>query len=168
MTARTAKKAKVPKNKPLPKKKAAPPSSGGAGDAALVAVAGASRGRSNFLCKKVQEIESIEEKKRQLGKQINGLYAEIKGNGFAVKAVRSVVALRRMDKEERAHHEENVAIVKEALGEQLTLWDKAASGETREPVEAEDDAAEASCVPDPEAIAMKRASVSSIEQKPLH
>lgn len=174
---------KVPQNKPLPlaeklkKQGKANTGSGGAGDAALTALAGHNaRGRSQFLIGKVQTIEAIESQKRQLTKQINQLYADIKQNGFSVTATRRVVNLRRLDKEERAHLEENIAIVKEALGEQLTLWDRAAMGETREDPDAkfpavagaageeEDDGPKVvrANVPDPEQVALERAAASSI------
>lgn len=167
---------KVIKSKPLPKKKK-PDGSGGAGDAALSALAGHnSRGRSQFLIGNVRDIEILEEKRRALNKQINGIYAAIKHNGFSVQATRRVVALRRLDKEEREHLEENIAIVKEALGEQLTLWDRAAMGETREApdahfdevceeapaVQAEGPKVVRGHIPDPETVALSRAAASSI------
>lgn len=159
----------VPKNKPLPKKAAS--GAGAAGNAALTAIAGASRGRSKVLCDNVVAIEQLERKKQELNQVIKAHKLTIKQNGFAIQAVNAVLRLRRMDQQERGHFEENVAIVKEGLGEQLTLWDKAAMGETREAPD--DDEVEAEpvkrAVPrDPEAVARERAASSSLESSGVH
>lgn len=165
----------TPKSKPLPKIKKTE-GSGGAGAAALTALAGHnSRGRSQFLIGNVRDIEALEEKRRQLNKQINGIYAAIKQNGFSVQATRRVVGLRRLDKEERSHLEENIAIVKEALGEQLTLWDRAALGETEkvdspdfsevgEDVPVEGPKVIRAEAPDPEAVALSRAAAADVSE----
>lgn len=161
----TTKKAKVPKNKPLPKKKA-DPGTGGAGKAALAAIATTSRGRSKVLCDSVKEIMELRRKKRELSLVERGVNAKIKGAGFSMVAVRHCIKLLEMEPDDRANLEENIAIAKEGLGMQLSLFDKQAMGE--EPTEAELDAKSEARAdsPDPEAIAMQRASASSIE--PVH
>lgn len=145
-----------PKKRPLPTNKA--------GDKALIALAqtGHNRGTSQFLIGRVAEIEKLEDQRRSLNKAINGIYAECKQNGFSVKATRYVVGLRRLDKEERAHHEENIAIVKECLGEQLTMWDRNAIGRNDE---------EKPVTAPPEEVARQKAAVAGLkptEETPLH
>lgn len=49
----------------------------------------------------VNRIERIEEEKRGLSKDLAQLYAEAKGAGFDVKALRNIIALRRMKTAER-------------------------------------------------------------------
>lgn len=54
----------------------------------------------------VERIERLEEEKKGLADDIRDVYAEAKGNGYEVKALRRVVRLRRMDASQKAAHEE--------------------------------------------------------------
>jgi len=71
-----------------------------------------------------------------------------------------------MDKDEGAHVEENIASVKEGLGEQPTLWDREAMGEEKSEAQLDAEEHERIEAPDPEQVALKRAAASSIEVAP--
>ena len=64
----------------------------------------------------VERIERLEEEKKTISDDIRDVYAEAKGNGFDVKALRSVVRLRRMDANERQEHETILETYLQALG----------------------------------------------------
>ena len=64
----------------------------------------------------VERIEKLEEEKKALAEDVRELYAEAKGVGFDVKALRTVVRLRMQDSEERKEHEALVDLYRDALG----------------------------------------------------
>ncbi len=64
----------------------------------------------------VERIEKLEEEKKALSEDIREVYAEAKGVGFDVKALRTVVRLRMQDGEERKEHEALVDLYRDALG----------------------------------------------------
>jgi uncharacterized protein (UPF0335 family) len=64
----------------------------------------------------VERIEKLEEEKKALSEDIREVYAEAKGVGFDVKALRTVVRLRMQDGEERKEHEALVELYRDALG----------------------------------------------------
>jgi uncharacterized protein (UPF0335 family) len=64
----------------------------------------------------VERIERLEEEKKALSDDIRDVYAEAKGNGFDVKALRQVVKLRKQDKDERAEQEAILDTYLQALG----------------------------------------------------
>lgn len=64
----------------------------------------------------VERIERLEEEKKATADDIRDVYAEAKGNGYDVKALREVVRLRRQDAQKRAEHEAIVETYKHALG----------------------------------------------------
>lgn len=64
----------------------------------------------------VERIEKLEEEKKAISEDIREVYAEAKGDGFDVKALRSVVRLYRQDTEERREHEALVDLYRDALG----------------------------------------------------
>ena len=64
----------------------------------------------------VERIERLEEEKKALSDDIRDVYAEAKGNGFDVKALRQVVKLRKQDKDERAEQEAILETYLQALG----------------------------------------------------
>jgi len=59
----------------------------------------------------VERIERLEEEKRSTADDIKEVYAEAKGNGFEVKALRRIVRLRRMDQSQKAAYNEVESIV---------------------------------------------------------
>lgn len=64
----------------------------------------------------VERIEKLEEEKRAVADDIKDVYAEAKGAGFDVKILRKIVALRRMDRNERREEEEILDLYLTALG----------------------------------------------------
>jgi len=53
----------------------------------------------------VERIERLEEEKKAIADDVRDVYAEAKGNGFDVKALRTVVRLRKQDVNERKEQE---------------------------------------------------------------
>jgi uncharacterized protein (UPF0335 family) len=64
----------------------------------------------------VERIEHLEEEKKAISDDIRDVYAEAKGNGYDVKALRNVVRLRKQDKNERAEQEAILETYMHALG----------------------------------------------------
>ncbi|MBF0252020.1 MAG: DUF2312 domain-containing protein [Alphaproteobacteria bacterium] len=64
----------------------------------------------------VERVERLEEEKAALMADIREVYAEAKGTGFDVKALRQVVRLRKMDVSERQEREAILDLYKAALG----------------------------------------------------
>ena len=64
----------------------------------------------------VERIERLEEEKKTISDDIRDVYAEAKGNGFDVKALRQVVRLRKMDANQRQEHETILETYLQALG----------------------------------------------------
>ena len=64
----------------------------------------------------VARIERLEEEKAALAADLREVYAEAKGNGFDVKALRTIVRLRKEDADERREHETIVETYMHALG----------------------------------------------------
>jgi uncharacterized protein (UPF0335 family) len=64
----------------------------------------------------VERIEHLEEEKKAIADDIKDVYAEAKGNGFDVKALRKIIRLRKQDKNERAEEEAVLETYMHALG----------------------------------------------------
>lgn len=64
----------------------------------------------------IERIERLEEEKKAISSDIRDVYAEAKGNGYDVTALRTVVRLRKQDKHERAEQEALVETYLHALG----------------------------------------------------
>jgi uncharacterized protein (UPF0335 family) len=64
----------------------------------------------------VERIEAIEADKKELSDDIRGMYVEAKGNGFDVKALRTVVRMRKMDASKRAEQDAVLDTYMLALG----------------------------------------------------
>jgi len=64
----------------------------------------------------VERIERLEEEKATIASDIKDVYAEAKGNGFDVKALREIVRLRKQDPGERAEAETILETYMQALG----------------------------------------------------
>lgn len=64
----------------------------------------------------VERIERLEEEKKTIADDIRDVYAEAKGNGFDVKALREIVKIRKQDANERAEHETILETYMLALG----------------------------------------------------
>lgn len=66
----------------------------------------------------VERIERLEEEKAALSGDIKDVYAEAKGNGFDIKALRKIVAIRRRDYAERKEEAAILDLYMQALGMQ--------------------------------------------------
>ena len=64
----------------------------------------------------VERIERLEEEKKAIADDVRDVYAEAKGNGFDVKALRTVVRLRKQDVNERKEQEALIETYMHALG----------------------------------------------------
>ena len=64
----------------------------------------------------VERVEKMEEEKKAISDDIRDIYAEAKGNGFDVKALRAIVRLRKQDPAERQEHAAILDTYKHALG----------------------------------------------------
>lgn len=64
----------------------------------------------------VERIERVEQDQADLATDKREIYAEAKGSGFDVKALRQVVKLRKMDKDERAENDAILSVYLTALG----------------------------------------------------
>jgi uncharacterized protein (UPF0335 family) len=64
----------------------------------------------------VERIERLEEEKKAVSAQIKEVYDEAKGNGFDVKTLRKVVAIRKKKPEERSEEEAMLDLYLHALG----------------------------------------------------
>jgi uncharacterized protein (UPF0335 family) len=64
----------------------------------------------------VERIERLEEEKKAIADDIRDVYAEAKGTGFDVKALRTVVRLRKQDVAERREQEAILETYLHALG----------------------------------------------------
>jgi uncharacterized protein (UPF0335 family) len=64
----------------------------------------------------IERIERLEEEKKATADDIRDVYAEAKGNGFDVKALRTIVRLRKLDTDERREQQEVLDTYLHALG----------------------------------------------------
>ncbi len=53
----------------------------------------------------IERVERLEEEKKEVMEQIKEVYGEAKANGFDVKILRKIVALRRKSPDERSEEE---------------------------------------------------------------
>ena len=74
----------------------------------------------------VEQIERLEEEKKQTASDIRDKYLEAKAVGFDVKVLRQVVRLRKKSQEERQEEESVLEVYLHALG---MLNDNRAAGE---------------------------------------
>lgn len=71
---------------------------------------------ANQLKAVVERIERLEEEKKAIADDIRDVYAEAKGNGYDLKALRTIIRLRKQDKTERQEHEAILETYMHALG----------------------------------------------------
>lgn len=64
----------------------------------------------------IERIERLEEEKKTIADDIKEVFAEAKGTGFDVKAIRVIIRLRKKDQAERAEEEAIIDLYKAALG----------------------------------------------------
>lgn len=64
----------------------------------------------------IEHIERLEEEKKTLSDDIKDIYAEAKGSGYDVKALRTIVRLRKQDANERSEQETILETYMHAMG----------------------------------------------------
>lgn len=64
----------------------------------------------------IQRVERLEEDKKGIADDIKEVFSEAKGEGFDVKVLRKVIALRKKDPEEVAEEEELLELYMSAIG----------------------------------------------------
>ena len=64
----------------------------------------------------IERIERLEEEKRVIADDVKEVYAEAKGQGFDVKTMRRIVALRKKDPDDRAEEDALLDTYLSALG----------------------------------------------------
>lgn len=64
----------------------------------------------------IARIEKLEEEKAAIADDIRDVFAEAKGNGFDVKAIRQILKIRKMDAQEREEEETVLDTYLRALG----------------------------------------------------
>ena len=64
----------------------------------------------------VERVERLEEEKQGIASDIKDVYLEAKGNGFDVKALRTIVRMRKQDANERQEAETILETYMQALG----------------------------------------------------
>lgn len=64
----------------------------------------------------IERIERLEEEKKTISDDIRDIYAEAKGNGYDVKALRTIVRMRKQDANERAEQETILETYMQAMG----------------------------------------------------
>ncbi len=72
---------------------------------------------NNQLQSIVERIERLEEEKKTISDDIKEVFQEAKGNGYDIKILRKVIALRKRDANERAEEEAILELYMSALGE---------------------------------------------------
>ena len=84
--------------------------------AAVKDEAAAHRFAKDHLKAFVERVERLEEEKKALSDDIRDVYAEAKGNGFDVKALRTIVRLRKLETTERQEQQAILDTYMHALG----------------------------------------------------
>lgn len=64
----------------------------------------------------VERIEKLEEEKANLAADIREVYSEAKANGFDTAVMRKLIALRKMDEQDRSELDELLHVYKTAIG----------------------------------------------------
>lgn len=64
----------------------------------------------------IERIEKLEASKKEISDDIKDVYGEAKGNGFDVKALRTIIRMRKQDVDERQEQETILETYQQALG----------------------------------------------------
>ena len=64
----------------------------------------------------IERIERLEEERKALADDIKDVYGEAKANGFDVKTMRKIVAIRKQDRDQRIEEETILDLYLAALG----------------------------------------------------
>jgi uncharacterized protein (UPF0335 family) len=64
----------------------------------------------------IERIERLEEEKKVISDDVRDVYVEAKGNGYDVKALRTIVRMRKQDAHEREEQESILETYMHAMG----------------------------------------------------
>ncbi len=64
----------------------------------------------------IERIEKLEEEKKAISDDIKDVYGGARGNGFDVKALRTIIRMRKQDADERQEQETILETYMQALG----------------------------------------------------
>ena len=64
----------------------------------------------------IERVERLEEEKKTISDDIKDVYVEAKGNGYDVKALRTIVRMRKQDPNDRAEQETVLETYMHAMG----------------------------------------------------
>lgn len=64
----------------------------------------------------IERVERLNEDKDQIASDIRDVFTEAKGNGYDVKALRTIVRMRKMDADDRSEQEMILETYMNALG----------------------------------------------------
>ena len=64
----------------------------------------------------IERVERLEEDKAAVASDIKDVFTEAKGNGYDVKALRTIVRMRKQDAGERAEQEQILETYMQAMG----------------------------------------------------
>jgi uncharacterized protein (UPF0335 family) len=64
----------------------------------------------------IERIERLEEEKKTISDDVRDVYVEAKGNGWDVKAIRTIVRMRKQDAHERQEQETILETYMHAMG----------------------------------------------------
>jgi len=64
----------------------------------------------------VERVERLEEEKKNLADDIKDVYSEAKSQGFDVKILRKIIAMRKMEDHERQEQEALIDLYASAIG----------------------------------------------------
>lgn len=71
---------------------------------------------SGQLLSYIERVEKLEEEKSGISTDIKEVYGEAKANGFDVKIIRTIVKLRKQDRETRQEEEAILGVYLSAIG----------------------------------------------------
>lgn len=69
----------------------------------------------------VERIERLQEQQKELGADVKEIFAEAKGNGFCTKTLRKIIALRKLDANEREEAEAMLDLYLQAMESQTAF-----------------------------------------------
>lgn len=65
----------------------------------------------------IERVERLDQEKAEIAEQIKEVFLEAKGNGFDVKVLRKVIAIRKQDRAKRMEEEAIMDLYLAAIGE---------------------------------------------------
>ena len=64
----------------------------------------------------IERVEHLEAEKKDIAEQIKEVYAESKGRGYDTKALKTIISLRKKNRDQLAEEEAVLEVYKEAMG----------------------------------------------------